>query len=158
MIENALRLLRDGTSLGDLKLLNAALRELRYAFKVFAPYRGVRKVTAFGSARTPPGTPAYRTAHEFARRDRRAAASWSSPAAVAASCAPARRAPVASAASASTSDCRSSRTPNEFIHGDPKLVNFRYFFTRKLIFMKEADADRPASRAASARTTRATSR
>ena len=57
LIENSLRLLRDGTSIGDLKILNAALRELRYAFKVFAPYRGVRKVTCFGSARTPPDDP-----------------------------------------------------------------------------------------------------
>src|SRR4029450_2127602 len=45
------KLLRDGGRLADVKLLNAALRELRYAFKVFAPYRGVRKVSVFGSAR-----------------------------------------------------------------------------------------------------------
>ena len=67
MLETSLKLLRDSTSIGDLKILNAALRELRYAFKVFAPYRGVRKVSVFGSARTPPGDPAYRTAAEFSR-------------------------------------------------------------------------------------------
>jgi hypothetical protein len=51
---DCLKLLRDGTRVGDVKLLNAALRELRYAFKVsFAPYRHIRKVSAFGSARLP---------------------------------------------------------------------------------------------------------
>src|SRR5262249_56603328 len=65
MLETSLKLLRDSTSVGDLKILNAALRELRYAFKVFAPYRGVRKVSVFGSARTPPGGPTDRTAAEF---------------------------------------------------------------------------------------------
>src|SRR5262249_7893410 len=43
MMETCLKLLRDHTRVGDIKLLNAALRELRYAFKVFAPYRNVRK-------------------------------------------------------------------------------------------------------------------
>ena len=47
-----MRLVRDQASLGDLKLINTALKEMRYAFKVFAPYRHVRKVSTFGSART----------------------------------------------------------------------------------------------------------
>ncbi len=68
MVETCLKLLRDHTRVADVKLLNAALRELRYAFKVFAPYAGVRKVSIFGSARTRPDAAAYRTAHEFARR------------------------------------------------------------------------------------------
>src|SRR5215831_2534726 len=68
MIETCLKLLRDGSRVGDVKLLNAALRELRYAFKVFAPYRDVRKVSVFGSARTKQDAPPCRTAHEFARR------------------------------------------------------------------------------------------
>src|SRR5262249_1204285 len=68
MIETSLKLLRDGTRLGDIKLLNAALRELRYALKVFAPYARVRKVSVFGSARTPHEAPAARAAREFARR------------------------------------------------------------------------------------------
>src|SRR5262245_63838946 len=68
MVESCLKLLRDGTRLGDVKLLNAALRELRYAFKVFTPYRNVRKVSVFGSARLAQDSPPCRTAHEFARR------------------------------------------------------------------------------------------
>ena len=52
--ESADKLASDGPSRGDLKILSRALRELRYAFKVFSPYRRHRKVTVFGSARTRP--------------------------------------------------------------------------------------------------------
>ena len=55
--ESADKLASDHTSRGDLKILSRTLRELRYAFKVFSPYRHSRKVTLFGSARTP-GRPA----------------------------------------------------------------------------------------------------
>ena len=68
MIESSLRLLRDDNDVGDLKLLNAAVRELRYALKVFGPYRGVKKVATFGSARTPKKSPVYRTAKRFSSR------------------------------------------------------------------------------------------
>ena len=50
--ETADKLARDNASRGDLKILSRALKELRYAFKVFTPYRRHRKVTVFGSART----------------------------------------------------------------------------------------------------------
>ena len=62
------KLAKDHTSRGDVKLLSRTLRELRYAFKVFAPYRTYRKVTIFGSARTPPQQPAYQQAVEFGRQ------------------------------------------------------------------------------------------
>jgi uncharacterized protein (TIGR00730 family) len=139
MIETNLRLLRDGTGIGDLKILAAALRELRYAFKVFAPYRGVRKVTVFGSARTPADDPAYRTALEFSRQ-----------------IAGHGYMVITGGGHGIMRACQEGagrersfgvniklafeQDPNEFIHGDPKLVNFRYFFTRKLMFVKEADA------------------
>ncbi|MCE2811418.1 MAG: LOG family protein [Planctomycetaceae bacterium] len=55
-------------SRGDLKILSRSLRELRYAFKVFAPYQRRRKVTIFGSARTKPDHPAYVQAESFAKR------------------------------------------------------------------------------------------
>src|SRR5687768_5132058 len=53
IIDNALKLLRDQTNRGDIKLLNKSLKEIRYALKIFAPYRETRKVSIFGSARTP---------------------------------------------------------------------------------------------------------
>src|SRR5438045_3749909 len=59
------KLARDATSRGDLKIINRTVRELRYAFKVFAPYRARRKVTVFGSARTQKFDPAYEQAKAF---------------------------------------------------------------------------------------------
>src|SRR5712692_6903205 len=66
--ETADKLIRDQANRGDIKLLNTALKELRYAFKVFAPYRNRRKVTVFGSARLPPDHPPYQQAVAFSRR------------------------------------------------------------------------------------------
>src|SRR5438552_10238590 len=66
--ETADKLIRDHANRGDVKLLNTAFKELRYAFKVFASLRQRRKVTVFGSARLPPAHPAYVQAVEFGRR------------------------------------------------------------------------------------------
>src|SRR5437667_4661605 len=66
--ETADKLIRDQANRGDIKLLNTALKELRYAFKVFAPYRNLRKVTVFGSARLPTDHPAYHQAVRFSRK------------------------------------------------------------------------------------------
>src|SRR6185295_9292556 len=57
--ETADKLARDHATRGDVKIIARALKELRYAFKVFTPYRRKRKVTVFGSARTKPDEPAY---------------------------------------------------------------------------------------------------
>ena len=57
--ETADKLDRDQASRGDLKILSRALKELRYAFKVFTPFRHVKKATVFGSARTPPDHPDF---------------------------------------------------------------------------------------------------
>src|SRR2546428_11929837 len=66
--ETADKLIRDQANRGDVKLLSTALKELRYAFKVFAPYRQRRKVTVFGSARLAADHPAYAQAAGFSRR------------------------------------------------------------------------------------------
>src|SRR5260370_30079963 len=66
--ETADKLIRDHCNRGDLKLLTTALKELRYAFKVFAPYRQHKKVTVFGSARMKLDHPAYLLAVDFCRR------------------------------------------------------------------------------------------
>src|SRR5690606_27531589 len=65
--ESTEKLVGDQASRGDLKILSRALRELRYAFKVFTPYRSAQKVTVFGSARTRPEAPAYQQAVRFGR-------------------------------------------------------------------------------------------
>jgi uncharacterized protein (TIGR00730 family) len=139
MLVTLCRLAKDGTDRGDIKLLHKALAELRYAFKVFAPYAAVRKISIFGSARTPEHHPDYRTAVDFGRR--MAETGWMvitgagdgimkaghDGAGVAASFGVAIRLPF-------------EQKTNTVIADDEKLVNFRYFFTRKLMFMKEASA------------------
>ena len=66
--ETADKLVRDHANRGDVKLLSTALKELRYSFKVFAPYRQHRKVTVFGSARLPLEHPACQAATAFGKR------------------------------------------------------------------------------------------
>ena len=72
MVVSAVRMGREAADRGDLKLVNAALKELRYSFLVFEPYRGVPKVSIFGSARTTPDDPATRLARDFGRAHGRA--------------------------------------------------------------------------------------
>jgi hypothetical protein len=66
--ETADKLDRDQATRGDLKLLSRSLKELRYAFKVFTPFRQIKKVTVFGSARTPQDHPDFKASLEFGRR------------------------------------------------------------------------------------------
>ena len=139
IIATAQKLLKDETSVGDLKIINAALKEMRYAFRVFASYRQVRKVSIFGSARTQPGTPAYEQAKRFAQRiaDRGFMIITGAGGGIMDAC--------QRGAGRERSFGINIRLPfeqeaNEVIRGDPKLMNFRYFFARKLFFVKEADA------------------
>ena len=137
--ETADKLLRDGASRGDLKLLTTALKELRYCFKVFTAYRGARKVTVFGSARLPHTDPAYREAVEFGRR--MAEAEWMVITGAAAG--------IMEAGHVGAGRDRSiginillpfEQHANPIIDGDVKLMHLKYFFTRKLMFVKECDA------------------
>ncbi len=70
--ETVEKLVRDGTSRGDMKILARTLKELRYAFKVFSQYRDRRKVTVFGSARTQPDNPDIHSSHQLWPGDGRA--------------------------------------------------------------------------------------
>jgi uncharacterized protein (TIGR00730 family) len=139
MVETSLKLLRDHTGTGDLKILNAALRELRYAFKVFAPYRQVRKVSCFGSARTPSTAATYKTALEFSRAiaDRGYMVITGGGNGIMRAC---QEGAGRERSFAANIRLPFEQEPNDIIQNDPKLVTFRYFFTRKLIFVKEADA------------------
>ncbi|MFQ5590117.1 MAG: LOG family protein [Phycisphaerae bacterium] len=139
MMVTLCRLAADGTDRGDLKLLNQALKELRYAFKIFAPYVGTRKVSIFGSARTAQDHPQYLQAKKFAGMIQRNG--WM---VITGAGDGIMRAGHQGATRESSFGVAISlpfeQTANTFIAGDPKLVNFKYFFTRKLIFVKEADA------------------
>src|SRR3954462_9238239 len=68
IVANALKLLRDETNRGDIKLIDKSFKELRYALKIFAPYRDVRKISIFGSARTPETHGDYIAAAEYAKK------------------------------------------------------------------------------------------
>lgn len=139
ILHNVMRLVRDDTAVGDLKIISTSLREMRTAFKVFAEYRHVRKISTFGSARTAEDTHAYRQAKEFAERICHEGYMLLTGAGGG----------IMRACQEGSGRERSfgvnirlpwEQSPNEFIDHDPKLVSFKYFFTRKLIFIKEADA------------------
>lgn len=137
--ETADKLARDKATRGDVKLLATALRELRYCLKVFAGYRGRRKVTVFGSARTKANHPAYQAAVEFGRR--MADAGYMVITGAASGIMEAGHVGAGRDNSFGVNILLPfEQGANPVIHGDPKLMNMRYFFTRKLIFVKESDA------------------
>lgn len=139
LVETFLKLARDKTNRGDLKILSRSLKELRYAFKIFASYHLIRKVSIFGSTRVKEDNPYYQMAvslgrrlvdegfmvitgagegimqagHEGAGREQSFGVNIQLP---------------------------FGQKANQFIQGDRKLMTFHFFFTRKLIFVKESDA------------------
>jgi uncharacterized protein (TIGR00730 family) len=124
---------------GDLKVLVRALREMRRAFKLFAPYRSTRKVSIFGSARIAESDPYYGLAAEFSRRIAEEGFMVITGAGDG----------IMQAGHEGAGKERSfgvniklpfEQKPNRFIHGDPKHMTFHFFFTRKLMFVKEGDA------------------
>ena len=127
----------DGVDRLNLKITRAALREMRQAFRVFAPYRQVPKVTVFGSARTLPEDPLYRQACDLARELARAG--WM----VVTGAGPGIMAAATVGAGPERSIGVRIRLPfeeetNPLLASDPKLVTMKYFFTRKLMLMKES--------------------
>jgi uncharacterized protein (TIGR00730 family) len=133
------RMAREKTDRGDLKLITSAFKELRYAFKVFAPYAGIRKVSIFGSSRTPPGHPDYIQAESFARAMR--LRNWMVITGAGGGIMGAGQAGAGRAGSFGVAiRLPNEQKTNEVILADPKLINFKYFFTRKILFLKEASA------------------
>jgi len=139
MLVSALRLGREDVDRGSLKLVNSTLKELRYAFEVFEPYRHVRKVSIFGSARTAVHDPGYLVAREFGRA--MADVGWmvitgGGPGIMEAGIEGAG----VDRAFGVNIILPFEQEPSALLIDDPKLINFRYFFTRKLTFMKESSA------------------
>jgi uncharacterized protein (TIGR00730 family) len=137
ILVTALRLASDDADRLDLKITNAALKELRYAFKVFAPYKDTPKVTMFGSARTLPDDPLYAQARSFAARI--AGEGWM----VVTGAGPGIMAAGLEGAGRAMSFGINIRLPfeqgaNPYIAADPKLIEMKYFFTRKVALMKES--------------------
>lgn len=139
MMVTLCRLARDQADRGDVKLLNKALAELRYALSVFAPYSQTRKVSIFGSSRTPEDHPNYRQAHLFARK--MCENGWMVITGAGDGIMKAGHGGAGREASFGVAiRLPFEQKTNVVIADDHKLVNFRYFFTRKLMFIKEASA------------------
>lgn len=139
MIATALRLGRDQAETGELKLISSAIKELRYSYRVFRPWKHRPKISIFGSARTPEDHPDYEAAREFGRL--MGEAGWMAITGAGDG--------IMKAGHEGPGQERSfglrirlpfETTANEVIAQDPKLINFRYFFTRKVMFVTHSRA------------------
>ena len=139
LLTTVLKMYEDGAHLADLKIANTALKELRYGFKVFAPYREVPKVTVFGSARTAPDAPVSVQAQQFGKR--MTSSGWM----VITGAGSGVMGAAQEGAGRERSFGLNIRLPfeqeaNPWIADDPKLISFKYFFTRKFFLVREAAA------------------
>ena len=139
IIVNALKLLTDVKDRGDVRVIRTAMSELRYAFRLFAPYHETRKVTIFGSARTQPSRQEYQQAVDFARKIAQAGYMVITGAGQG----------IMQAGHEGAGPERSfganirlpwEQSANPVISQDKKLITFKYFFTRKLTFIRHSDA------------------
>ncbi len=139
MILAALKAGQEDDERADLKLMNSTLKEMRFTSKVFGPYRNVRKVTVFGSARTRPDEPVYEMARRFGRRLAEGGYMVIT----------GGGAGIMQAANEGAGPEHSfgvnirlpfEQRPNPVVEGNPRLITYKYFFNRKVAFLKEADA------------------
>lgn len=139
IVASLYRLSQQDLTTGDLHLFRRSLGELRYAQKVFAPYRHVKKICIFGSARTPESSPNYQKALRFAELMKKSdfmTITGAGPGIMEA----AQRGATAEGSFGLNIRLPFEQEANPTIAHDPKLVTFRYFFTRKLTFLREAAA------------------
>ncbi|MGC6581593.1 MAG: LOG family protein [Akkermansiaceae bacterium] len=139
MMVTAVRMARGNTETGEFKMANRTLKEMRESNEVFHPYRSTRKVSLFGSARTKPDEPEYQTGVDFSRRMKEEGfmtITGAGPGIMAAGNEGATR----EHSFGLNITLPFEASANAFIKGDPKLVDYNFFFTRKLAFVKEAHA------------------
>lgn len=139
LILAALKAGQENREKADLKLMNSSLKEMRFTAKIFGPYRQVRKVSVFGSARTPPDHPVYRMAQDLGRRLAERGFM------VITGGGPGIMQAVNEGAGPEHSFGINIRLPfeqkpNPIVDGNPRHINYKYFFNRKVAFLKEADA------------------
>lgn len=139
MIYTSLKLLKDGHDAGQLKLINRSLKEMRYAYRVFNAYKGARRISIFGSARTPEDHADYKAASAFSSL--MASHEWMCMTGAANGIMKAGLEGPSRESSFGLCISLPFEIPiNTVIEGDPKLIVFRYFFTRKLMFISHSDA------------------
>lgn len=139
ILTTAVKLGKESDDTGDLKLVNNVLKELRYSFKIFSPYREVKKVVIFGSARAKKRSAEYRMAESFARELMKKGymiVTGGGGGIMEAGNKGAER----GKEFALNIRLPFEQKPNPYIDEKDKIINFKYFFTRKLIFVKETDA------------------
>ena len=139
LMTTAGKLEEDGAGLLELKILTSSMKELRYAYKIFDQYRDRRKVSVFGSSRVDPDDPNYRMAEEFSSKavqDGYMIISGAGPGIMEAANKGAGR----DQSFGLNIHVPHEQQANKYIDEDKKCINFRYFFSRKLIFCKESDA------------------
>jgi len=139
ILTTVVKLGQESKDQGDLKLVNKALKELRYSFKIFAPYRTVKKVIIFGSARSKPASPEYKMAEEFSRSVTDKGymiVTGGGPGIMEAGNKGARK----GKEFALNIHLPFEQKVNPYIYEKDKIISFKYFFVRKLIFIKETDA------------------
>jgi len=139
MILAALKAGQECEDRADLKLMNTTLKEMRFTTKIFGPYKKTKKVTVFGSARTGPGEPIYEMAQLFGRR--LAEKGYM----VITGAGPGIMQAVNEGAGPEHSFGVNIRLPfeqkaNPVLEGNPRTINYKYFFSRKVAFIKESDA------------------
>ena len=139
MILAALKAGQEDGEKSDLKLMNATLKEMRFTTKVFSPYRDVKKVTVFGSARTKPAETLYAMARKLGQK--LVEANYM----VITGGGPGIMQAVNEGAGPENSFGVNIRLPfeqrpNPVIDGNPRYVIYKYFFNRKVTFLKEAHA------------------
>ena len=139
MITTALKIGRDELSVADLKLINRSVKEMRSAAKIFAPFKHLRKVVVFGSARTQSDSLDYKVANDFACE------MVSQGFMLITGGSDGIMGAVQRGAGRAHSFALNIRLPsehrvNEIVEEDPKLITLNYFFTRKLSFVNEAHA------------------
>ncbi len=139
LLTTSLKLVTDRRDTGELKLLVSSFKELRHAYRVFAQYPDPHKISIFGSARTPPTHPDYAAAVAFSRE--MAVRGWLSITGAGDGIMKAgHEGPGREASFGLAIRLPFETTANTVIEGDEKLIHFRYFFTRKLMFISQCNA------------------
>ncbi|AMV73557.1 TIGR00730 family Rossman fold protein [Desulfuromonas carbonis] len=139
MVISALKSGHEIDYLADLKLLRTTMKEMRYTSKIFGPYRGRKKVTIFGSARTAPEEPIYQKCVEFARL--LTSHGYMTITGGGGGIMQAGN----EGAGAENSFAVNIRLPfeqetNPFMEASKNVITYKYFFNRKVAFLKEAAA------------------
>lgn len=139
MILSALKAGQEDNNRADLKLMNTTMKEMRFTGKIFGPYRNIKKVTVFGSARTQPEEPIYGLALQFGKKLAEAGYMVIT----------GGGGGIMQAANEGAGPEHSfgvnimipfEQKPNPVVAGNPRLITYKYFFNRKVAFLKEADA------------------